>query len=147
MSIERVETICREFLLQSETPLVSVSQLYQHCIAEESVRDVLTEEALLNFLRGHADVVVVEGVEEDAPVTRNEFDRAGLVMGPRAILKSRMPTRDEMKNMFQMQLEVMRDTLMQALKHAKESQDASRIAEIEQALENTDSIGDRLGDL
>jgi hypothetical protein len=147
MSIERVETICREFLLQSETPLVSVSQLYQHCIAEEAVRDVLTEEALLNFLRGHADVVVVEGVEEDAPVARNEFDRVGLVMGPRAILKSRMPTRDEMKNMFQMQLEVMRDALMQVLKHAKESQDASRIAEIEQALENTDSIGERLGDL
>ena len=107
MSIERVETICREFLLQSEAPLVPVSLLYQQCIAEEAVREVLTEEALLNFLREHTDVVVVEGVGEDAPVAANEFNQAGLVMGPRAILKSRMPTRDEMKNMFQMQLEVM----------------------------------------
>ena len=147
MSIERVAEVCLDILRQHETPLVPVSYLFQQCTNEASVGDVLTEAALLEFLRGHNEVVVVEGVSEDAPVALGEFDMAGFAMGPRAMLKSRMPTRKEMKDMFQMQLVVMRDNLMQALKNAKENDDKVLISKIEQALENTDSIGERLSDL
>ena len=147
MSIERVAEVCLEVLRQHESPLVPVSHLYERCVKEAGVGDVLTKEALLEFLRGHADVVVVEGVQEDAPVPRDEFDMAGVAMGPRAIIKSRMPSRGEMKEMFQMQLAVMRDNLMQALQNAKENNDENLITRIEQALENTDAIGERLSDL
>jgi len=147
MSIERVEKICLEFLRSEANPLVPVSIVYEKCIEEESVRDMLTEQALLDFLRGHRDVIVVEGLDDDAPVSLNTFDRAGLIMGPRAILKSRMPTQTEMKDMFQMQLQVMRDNLMQALHYAKEKNDEDMVRKIERALENADSIGERLGDL
>lgn len=147
MSIERVAEVCLDVLRQQENPLVPVSYLFQHCVQEASVSSVLTEASLLEFLRSHADVVVVEGVTEEAPVPSDEFDLAGIAMGPRAILKSRMPTREEMKDMFQMQLAVMRDNLMQALQNAKENNDEVLINKIEATLENTDAIGERLSDL
>jgi len=147
MSIERVAEVCLDILRQHETPLVPVGYLFQQCVNEASVGNALTEESLLEFLRGHAEVMVVEGIAEDAPVPRDEFDAAGFVMGPRAMLKSRMPTRKEMKDMFHKQLVVMRDNLMQALQNAKENNDNVLVGKIEQALENADSIGERLSDL
>ena len=147
MRIERVEEICLDLLRQSENPLMPVSLLFQKCDEEENISGALTEEAFLAFLRKHADIVVVEGVGDDAPVGCDEFDTAGIVMGPRAILKNRIPNRNEMKSMFQMQLEEMRANLLHALQWAKDNKDVKAIKEIEAALENADSLGERLTDL
>lgn len=147
MRIERVEEICLDLLRVSENPLMPVNTLFQKCDEQERISGALTESAFLDFLRNHADIVVVEGVGEDEPVPREEFDTAGLVMGPRAILKSRMPTQSEIKVIFQQQLEQMRTNLLQALKLAKESKDAKAIQEIEAALENADSLRERFSDL
>ncbi|MCK5863147.1 MAG: hypothetical protein KAH38_11720 [Candidatus Hydrogenedentes bacterium] len=146
MSIERVEEVCLKALRQAVNPLMPVSMLFQKC-EEEKVSGVLTEDLLLEFLREHADIVVVDGINDTDPVDCGKFDPAGVMMGFRAILKKRMPTHDEMKDMFQMQLEQMRSNLLQAMETAKENKDTRAIKEIEAAIENTSSLGERLSDL
>lgn len=143
MQIGRLEEVCLELLRDAENPLVPVGALYQHCIRDRDIGESLTETALLQFLRDHIDVVVVDGVDMDAPVTAEEFGLAGIDMGPRALLKSRMPTREELKKMFRMQLAQMRETLLDALARAKERGEKDRMAEIEIAIENTDAIDER----
>ncbi len=144
MQIERVEELCLRLLSECENPLMSVRALYEQCVATDGVGEALTEDALLQFLRGHADIMVVEGVDTDAPVDAAAFDMAGIVMGPRAILKNRVPTRDEMKEMFGMQIAAMRENLLNALERAKKNNNDVAIREIEAALEHTDTINERL---
>ncbi len=147
MRIERVEEICLDFLRQAENPLVPLKELYEHCIATEDVGSVLTEEGLLQFLRAHGEVTVVEGVSDDMPVTPKTFETAGIVMGPRAILKKRLPSRHEIKQMFEMQVAQMRTRLLEALEHAKKEKDPKAIEELEAAIENADTINERLQEL
>ncbi|HDP35913.1 MAG TPA: hypothetical protein ENN29_12485 [Candidatus Hydrogenedentes bacterium] len=146
MRIVRVEEICLDILRRAENPLTPVSLIYRKCVEKEGAA-ALTEEALLQFLRGHGDIVVVEGVADGAPVEEKAFNEAGIMMGPRAILKSRVPTPDELKKMFRMQLEIMRDNLAQALKLAKEAENGKAVHEIETVLEKADILEERMEDL
>ncbi len=144
MRIERVEEICLNCLRDAESPLVPVTELYQQCVDTENVGHVLTEEALLQFLRGHADVVVVEGIGEDDSVEAAVFDKIGIVSGAHAMLESRVPTRDEMKEMLEIQLAHMRENLKAALQQAQQNKDKAKADKIEALIENTDAINERL---
>lgn len=146
MRLEHVEEICLNFLRQTMNPLTQVELLYNMCVADPQVGDSLTRDALIQFLRGHADLLVVDGVGTDDLVDRSGLEDAGISTGPCVILKSRVPTRAEMVDMVRQQIADMRRHLYDALNAAKQHCDAKAIAEIESVLERTETIEERIED-
>lgn len=104
----------------------------------------LSKEDLLAFLRNHAEVMVIEGPDESLPVALSEFSEAGVNMGPRIILKERIPSRDEMTDMMRQQLEHMRLHLGYALDKARENNDLDAVREIEAALERSARLEEKM---
>ncbi|HOC68142.1 MAG TPA: hypothetical protein PLL36_14450 [Candidatus Hydrogenedentes bacterium] len=131
MRLEEVEEICLSFLRHTTNPMVSIETL---CAACGKKKVAISPEELAGFLRHHTEVVIVDGVDATAPVSPSEFSGAGIDMGTRAILKSRIPTRREMTELMQQQLEHMRFHLQDALIKARKHQDHDAMEEIEAAL-------------
>jgi len=132
MGLEKIEEVCLSFLRRTTSPLVPLDTLRAACEKENLG---ITMDELTGFLRHHSEVIVVDGADETAPVSHDDFSEAGINMGPRAILKARVPSRSEMTEMMQQQLDHMRFHLQDALKKAREHQDDEAVEEIEAALE------------
>ncbi len=140
MRLERVEELCLEFLRHTLNPLAPVALLYEKCVADPQVGDTLTQEALLQFLRDHADVMVVDGLKEDDPMLCLAVASQAIETGPRAILKTRIPTRTEMADIMRQQIDDMRQQLRAALEKATRHNDLQTIAEIKELLARTDML-------
>ncbi len=113
MNLEQVEACCLKRLAQADNPLMPVRQLLEACRAAGHVQ--LEEQELLDFLRAHQDMDVMEGPAQDEEVTADGFAQAGFDMGPRVILKSRIPSQHEMVAMLQAQVAQMRAMLEKAI--------------------------------
>lgn len=146
MRLERIQEICLEFLRNTSNPLTPVQLLFEQCMNDPGAREALTQNALLEFLRNHQDVMVVEAHEDTPWVGASDFNGVGLDMGPRAILKARIPSRKELANILHEQVEEMRDHLRDALKAAQRAGDEKAVRELEAALERADDIGERMSD-
>ncbi len=140
MRLEKVEAICLSFLRHTTNPMVSIETL---CVACEKEKVAISPEELAKFLRHHPEVIIVDGVDATAPIPRSEFSGVGIDMGMRAILKSRIPTRREMTEMMQQQLEHMRLHLQDALIKARKHQDYESVEEIEAALKKNRLLEER----
>ena len=145
MRLERVEEICLDCLRQTMNPLTPVVLLYEKCIADPQIGDALTQDALMQFLRGHADIMVVDGLEEDDPMLGLAVASQTIETGPRAILKTRIPTRAEMADMMRQQIDDMREQLHNALEKATHHNDLQTIAEIKELLARTDTLEGYVG--
>lgn len=97
------------------------------------------------FLRNHGEVLVIEGPDESLPVALSDFSQAGINMGPRIILKERIPSRDEMTDMMRQQLEHMRLHLGHALDKARANNDLDAVRDIEAALERSARLEEKMG--
>lgn len=146
MHLERIETLCLDFLRHASNPLTPVETLYEHCIGEGDVNMSLTLDSLLDFLRSHNEIIVVEGDANDLPVNAQAMETAGINLEPRAILKTRMPSRQELRDMFQQQLEQMRFHLREALLAAKINKDDKTMHELEKALERMNALEEKMND-
>lgn len=138
MRLEHIEKVCLDFLRQTTNPLVPVETLYAACTEQGDI--AFTRAELLHFLRSHAEVLVVDGADSESEVSTLDFLEAGIHMGPRAILKTRIPTREEMADMMQQQLAHMRSNLREALAQARSNADHTTVKEIEAALVRSDQI-------
>ncbi len=147
MRLERMEEICLEFLRQTLNPLTPVKTLYEKCVEQSGGNPMPSYEVLERFLREHRDLMVIDGPGVDSPVSPESLRQVGVEPGAHAILKSRMPSRDEMKDMLRMQLEEMRTHLLDALKGAREHHDQDAMEKIEDALARNESIRERIEEL
>lgn len=143
--MEEIESLCLEFLKHAANPLTPIETLYQVC--EEKGQTGMTLNDLVTFLRNHSAVLVVDGPGSQAPVRVEEFAEAGIIMGPRAILKSRIPSKSEMREMMVQQLEHMQEQLLHALKRAEAKQDRKAEKEIEIALQRAKLLEKRIKNL
>lgn len=98
MNLERVEERCLKYLSQSTDPMVPVGRLLEYCLREDP-QSGLTGRVLLDFLRNHELVRVVDGPGMSAP--------GGLATEPRAILAARLPDRDALRAMLERQLDLL----------------------------------------
>lgn len=137
MGLAQIERVCLEFLRRTTNPLVAVETLHEACAREGAA---ISPEELLAFLRNHVDVLVVEGTGENDPLSPADFLDAGINMGPRAILKKRLPSRAEMTDMLQQQLQQMRFHLREALDKARENNDTDAVRDIENALRRGEEL-------
>ncbi|HPK25459.1 MAG TPA: hypothetical protein PLJ95_10225 [Candidatus Hydrogenedentes bacterium] len=134
MSLEALQEICLDYLSQSENPLVPLPHLYAHCIETTQGTCAVTPEELLSFLRKHNDVLVLENPAGQLAINEDQFLESGILMGTRAILKTRMPSEKELKDVFKLQLLEMQQQLERALSHATEQGDSDRAAEIQKKI-------------
>ena len=135
MRLERIEKVCLEFLRNSANPLVPVQVLHETCLAEGEAG--LDCEALAKFLSEHAEIMVIDGSSEELPLPEEAFRQAGVHLGSRAILKSRLPSRQEIQEMFQQQVEHMRANLLEAIRKATALGDGAAVKDLESALERS----------
>jgi hypothetical protein len=139
MNLERVEELCLRYLGQAVNPLVPVAKLHAYLVREDA-EQAPSVPRLLDFLRHHAEIVVLEGPGEEDPVGADGFAAAGFMMGPRAMAKTRVPSREQMLAMMYEQIDEMREKLDTALEDARQAKDTQFIAQVEGAIGRSEEL-------
>lgn len=146
MNLEKVEEKCLHYLQQASNPLVPVDTLLEYCRRDPECAKLERQE-LLDFLRPHAQVEVMEGPDMDEAIDPETFQAAGLQMGQRAIIKTRVPSREEMAEMLHEQVKDMTDVLVEALNQARNSKNRERVAQLEAALQKSEALRAKMNKL
>lgn len=146
MNLERVEELCLHYLRQSANPLCPVRSLLDHCKRDPQFAD-LNEKELLVFLRAHALIDVVDGPLDNEPVTSAAFAEAGFDMGPRAILKTRVPSVEDMAVLLDEQIAMMIRVLSEAMQAAAQHADSGNADKIQDALRRSEALRMKMREL
>lgn len=148
MSLEALEELCLDFLKNSANPLVPVTHLYAHCMEASNFAYSLTPQDLLDFLRKHSELQVIEAEEEaGVEVEEDQFLEAGILMGTRVILKTRLPDTQDLKASFKLQLLEMKKQLEQMLLRAQGRNKPEEVESIKENLARNQSLLDRFESL
>jgi hypothetical protein len=139
MNLERVEELCLRYLGQAVNPLVPVVKLHAYLVREDA-EQAPSMSRLLDFLRHHAEIIVLDGPGEGDPVGAEGFAAAGFMMGPRAMVKTRVPSRAQMLAMMFEQIDEMRERLDTALESAREARNAALVAQVEEAIRRSEDL-------
>jgi len=139
MNLEQVEQHCLRYLEQASNPMVPVHTLMAHLATHEEFADV-TEQDLLAFLRKHEMVRVIEAGLPDG------VEDTGAGAGPRVILKTRIPTKQEMEGLIQEQLHRMTAALQGALEEAVRAGDDESRQRVEELLEKSQDFKKKIDD-
>jgi len=143
MNMERVEELCLNYLRQSKNPLVPLSTLAEYCAREDKGCAIPPRE-LLRFLREHGEVEVMEGPSPEEAIGPELFDQAGIDMGPRAILNTRVPRPEEMMAMLTAQVQAMLEALRPALEAAEAQGETDRAGALRTALARAETMKTRI---
>lgn len=143
MSLEKIEEKCLHYLGEASNPLVPIETLRQFCQRDPECGKISRQE-LLDFLRPHALVTIMDGPSMDAVVTPADFQSAGINMGQRAILNSRAPSNEEMTEMLFEQLKDLTDVLVESLDKAKKAKQSTRAEQLEAALHKAEGLRQKM---
>jgi len=146
-SLELLEQTCLDYLADTKSPLVPIETLLEFVRRTVDLAAV-SQLNLLEFLRNHDEVEVLEGPAPGTPISGEILQAAGLLMGPRVLLKRRMPNQRELYAHMAVQLQTMRDTLGAA--HAQAAPGtplAARREALEEAIGRVDTLLQRLAAL
>ena len=146
MNLEHVEELCLQYLRQSVNPLTPLRTLLEHCKRDPQCAG-LSEKDLLSFLHAHALIDVVDGPLDTDPVTAAAFVEAGFDMGPRAILKTRVPSVEDMAALLDEQIAAMTRVLSEALSAAGKQGDAANAGKIQDALRRSEALRIKMREL
>ena len=136
MQLEDIEEQTLIYLEQTSNPLVSFEQLHAH-LASDAPADALSPSRLMDFLRGHDRVKVMES---PFPDPSGALAAEGLLGGVHLILAERVPTADQLTALFVTQLDQMGEALTFALTEAREANDEEREKSILQVLNRVSNM-------
>lgn len=139
MDLEAVEEACVQHLAQVTQPVVSVSALLYRLHQDERFA-ALSESELVAFLRKHPLFRVIQPDEGDGAERRDELKEAGIDLGLRVILTSRIPTQTEMTSLMVEQLDLMAQALERALLEAQRDGRLEAEAKVRAILERTEKL-------
>ena len=140
MNLEYVEQKCLSYLQQVSNPLVPVVTLVEHLRSDDDCQGG-DERELLAFLRGRDLFRVIESPAGHAsPEMAQELGEAGIAVGPRVILSTRVPTKGEIAGNIQEQLAKMTDALSGAMAQAKEMGNAEAEDQVLEALARAEKL-------
>lgn len=146
LNLETIEEKCLSYLRQAPNPLVPVDTLLEFCRRDPECGKLERQE-LLDFLRPHELIKVVEGPGEGEEIDQDTFGGAGINMGPRAILHSRVPTKEQMADIIAAQMKNMTEMLVEALELARKAKDEAHIQELEAALQKSEDLRQKMNKL
>ena len=139
MNLERVEELCLNYLGQASNPLVSINSLLEHCRRDAACAELAFAE-LKDFLERHELVHVVAGPTAHGPEDLEALLAAGVDIGPRAILLTRMPSSGEVVRHLEENLANMVRALTSALDEAEKWEDAESAKQVRVALERAHAL-------
>jgi hypothetical protein len=139
MNLERVEELCLNYLGQASNPLVSINSLLEHCRRDAACAELAFAD-LKDFLEHHELVRVVEGPGAHASGDLEALLAAGVDVGPRAILLTRMPSSAEVVRHLEENLSSMVRALTAALDEAEKWEDAESAKQVRTALERAHAL-------
>ena len=134
MNLEHIEQRCLGYLKQSKNPLVPFDTLLAHCRQDDDCAGI-SEKILMDFLRKHDEVRVLDGPGQDAPIAEDTFAAAGLIMGTRIIHRDRVPTTSELATLVKEHIAGMITALDAAIADKSLAKDPKRKADLEDALQ------------
>lgn len=146
MNLEKIEEKCIHYLGQASNPLVPLDTLLDFCQRDPECGK-LDRKELLDFLRPHAQVQIMEGPAVGEVIDQSDFEAAGIHMGQRVILKTRFPAKEEMTEMLFEQVKDMTDVLVAALEQAKKNEDTARVAQLKASLEKSEALRQKMNKL
>ncbi len=147
MKLERVEELCLNYLTQNSVALVPVNAMLEHCRRDPECAQLSLDE-LLDFLRHHELVHVVERPALDSDEEQELISDTGFDLGPRAILHSRMPSREEIAAAMQENLERMSTALASALREAERAEeDPATLRQIKEAIEKASALRGKIEEM
>ena len=147
MNLEAIEQKCVAFLQQAENPLASVEQLLHH-LHEKPEFATLSQDELLGFLRDHEQFKMVEPVGLGGMGgAASELEATGLSMSPRVILRTRIPTPEQLMAQMTDEMEKLTGALTTALRDAKDAGEAERVRNLMKVLYRAQELRARLDDL
>ena len=114
MHLEYVDELCIRFIEQESNPLTPLETLYNFCKRDDACSN-LTLHALFTFLRNHERITMLLGPDQNEPVNEETLRAGGLFMGPRVILKERIPSEGNLMLLFKAQLDDMEIKLKNAI--------------------------------
>ena len=130
MNLEAIEQKCLSYLKQVSNPLVPVENLMNHLRADEDCPE-FNEQQFIEFLRDHELIMLVEPPHADeAPEVAEELGSMGIPVGPRVILTTRLPTKEELAGMVARSLQRMTNALAGAMNEARETGDTESEDEV-----------------
>jgi hypothetical protein len=144
MSLEIIEENCLRYLASAKNPLVGFNSLYNR------VMDGLDEESRMgeldfrDFVRNHDQMASVEGLSGMPPDEAQEWASVGALGGPRVILKTRIPSPGQLRDMMVEQLDGMLDALRKALQDAEDRSDESSYDMVLDLLSRTEQLRNKL---
>ncbi len=141
MNLDMMEEKLLNYLRQVSNPLVRIDVLYDHLVQDKQFKE-LSREDLLDFLNPHDQVNVIQSPGDLQ--TSLELEEAGFATGPCVILRTRIPTGDQLAAMMVDQLRTVHEALGRALVEARERGDVETESEIRKALERSSGIHKRL---
>lgn len=139
MNLEEIETQCLNYLRQSKKPIVSLNALHAHCSRLPGCENI-DRGFLMDFIRNHGEVLLFEGARPDDELSREWLAEAGIDLGPRVMLKSRIPSPAELAAMMSEQLTVMQESLAKARDLAIEQGKTEQVPELDLALDRARAL-------
>ena len=143
MSLEALGQTCLNYLGETQAPIVPLETLLAYCHRVPSLAQV-SSDTLLDFLRQHDDVEVLDGPSPMEAFNAEIMGTAGIALGPRAVLKRRIPSQREMYAIMALQLQEMQTALGEA---ESATDDPARRAELARARTRGEELLARLGTL
>ena len=144
MQLEQIEQDTLNYLDQSTNPLVRVHVVYEQVTSRTDAVSISMEE-YLDFLRHHdlMDVTDPLALADDDDMLQS-LAGAGLPMEPCVILKSRVPSSQDLGASMVEQLTTMTDALAKALQEARGTGDPVRGHELFETLGRIESLKKRI---
>ncbi len=145
MNLEAVEQKCLAYLMQVSRPVVSLDRLLRHLHRDTETADV-SERDLLDFLRNHELFTVLDpiGLAAD-PAGAKTMEEAGVSVGPSVILETRVPTKRQLAEQMNEQLDLLVASLETATEEAQQMGDEARCEQLALLRARINSLKKRLG--
>ncbi|MCP4645651.1 MAG: hypothetical protein GY851_34720 [bacterium] len=144
MNLEAAEQRCLSYLKQVSNPMVPVDRLLRHIREDEACGDI-GEDELLEFLNQHELFKVVESAS--LPLGGEDLAEAGIDLGPRVMLETRVPSPAQLAEQMSEQTTQMVEALTTALNESKRIGDPERTRQLIKILSRAKELQQRLSDL
>lgn len=144
MNLEAIEQKCLAYLMQVSRPVIPVTQLLRYLHRDTEFAD-MSERELVDFLRKHELFTVLDpiGLASD-PEGASALEAAGISMGTSVMLETRVPTKRQLAEMMNEQLDTILSSLETAAAEAQDAGNEQRYELIATLYERTQQLQERL---
>lgn len=144
MNLEDIEQNALNYLGQTSNPLVQLTVLYEH-VKSKSDTDIFSLQDFIDFLKEHDHIKIMNPLALTAgEVMVQSLEASDLLSSPCAILKTRIPSSQDLVASMVEQLHSMTAALTAALGEARSIGDTEKAHQIYETLERVKALEEKI---